>query len=285
MLPKITAFDGEEHAPFTLNGGTGAAILTHGFPGTPHEMRAFAHVLHGAGLTTHAPLLPGFGAQINNLTDYTYDDWLTHLVSTARTLRKQHQPLILVGHSMGGALSIAAATHLQPDGLILFAPFKGVEHILWKSLPVLRRVFPRFKPFKLVKPNFDDPNFRDGVTRFMPGIDLDDPDTRAAIKEFELPIDLLAHIHKAGQQAQSLAPKITCPTLVIQGSRDDLVTPQATRTLMQRMNGKLTYVEVDADHQLFNTDAPAWEHIRAAMLHFTQQVYPSATVTQNGTRS
>lgn len=283
MLPKITAFDGEEHAPFTLNGGTGAAILTHGFPGTPHEMRAFAHVLHGAGLTVHAPLLPGFGAQINNLTDYTYDDWLTHLVSTARTLRSQHHPLILVGHSMGGALSIAAASHLQPDALILFAPFKGIDHMLWKSLPVLRRVFPRFKPFKLMKPNFNDPNFRAGVTRFMPGINLDDPDTREAIKEFALPIDLLAQIHKAGQQAHALAPKIACPTLVIQGNRDDLVKPHATRTLTQRFNGKLVYVEVDADHQLFNADAPAWQHIHTAMLNFVQHI-SSNPVTQNGIR-
>ncbi len=278
MLPKITAFDGEEHMPFTLTGGTGAAILTHGFPGTPHEMRAFAHVLHDSGLTAHALLLPGFGPQINNLTDYSYDDWLTHLVSTTRTLRKQHHPLLLVGHSMGGALSIAAAAHLQPDALILFAPFKGIDNVLWKSLPMLRRVFPRFKPFKLMKPNFDDPNFRESITRFMPDIDLDDPNTRAAIEAFEIPMDLLVHIYKAGQQAYALAPKITCPTLVIQGSRDDLVTPQATRTLMQRFNGQLTYVEVDADHQLFNTDARAWEHIRAAMFNFVRQIYPPAAI-------
>lgn len=277
MLPKITAFDGQEHQPFTLNGGTGAALLVHGFPGTPNEMRPFAQILHAEGWTTRAVLLPGFGPQINALTQYTYDDWLEHVLINVADLRQKHHPLILVGHSMGGALVTAAAAKLKPDAVVLFAPFRTLDHFLWKAMPALKVIMPRFKPFKLMKPDFSDPNFRAGIERFMPGLDLDDPEVRDGIKNFEIPMGLLAHIHKSGQMAHRRAPDVTCPTLIIQGSKDALVTPENTRVLLERISGKTKYVEVQADHELFSTVSPAWQDIRTALVGFAQQIRLSHT--------
>ena len=66
MLP---AFLGDEHRDFMRQGGPPAAVLVHGFPGTPAEMRPLADVLSDAGWTVRAPLLPGFGAQIETLAN------------------------------------------------------------------------------------------------------------------------------------------------------------------------------------------------------------------------
>ena len=60
---------GPEHETFTLPGGRPAALLLHGFLGTPAEMRGLGEALHEQGWTVYAPLLPGFGSDIETLTD------------------------------------------------------------------------------------------------------------------------------------------------------------------------------------------------------------------------
>ena len=63
----IKPFQGDEHQPFHWNGGQPAALLVHGFPGTPAEMRPLGTALHQAGWTVYGPLLPGFGPDIVTL--------------------------------------------------------------------------------------------------------------------------------------------------------------------------------------------------------------------------
>ena len=79
-------FQGEEHRPFLLNGDRGAALLVHGFPGTPAEMRPLATVLNNAGWTTKGILLPGFGAEIETLGGRDPADWVESVRLAASAL-------------------------------------------------------------------------------------------------------------------------------------------------------------------------------------------------------
>lgn len=115
-LPALDVFSGPEHAPFRLNGSEGhtsdaaapAALLVHGFGGTPAEMRGLAAALPGAGWTVEALLLPGFGADIATLTGRRYQEWLDAVMAAAQGLRDAgHRPLLLVGYSMGATLALA----------------------------------------------------------------------------------------------------------------------------------------------------------------------------------
>lgn len=268
MLPRITAFDSEEYHEFTLDGDHPVAVLVHGFPGTPHEMRPFANALHREGWTVHAVLLPGFGPEINELPAARFEHWLDKVIATVAHYQRKKRPVMLVGFSMGGAISITAAAQTRPDALVLLAPFYRINHILWKILPVIQTILPTVKPFKAFKPNFADPNFREAVTRFMPDIDLDDPATQKAVREFTLPIRMFAQIRKAGIMAYQNAPQVTCPTLVIQGSEDELVTPSNTRTLTARLGTQAKWVTVKAPHELFRHDAPAWNSIETHLNTF-----------------
>ena len=51
ILPK--PFDGSEHRSFVWTEGDHAALLIHGFPGTPAEMLPLRTVLRDAGWTVH----------------------------------------------------------------------------------------------------------------------------------------------------------------------------------------------------------------------------------------
>ena len=74
-LPAFEIFSGAEHAAFRLSDSRSldadkpAAVLVHGFGGTPAEMRGLAEALHRQGWTTEVPLLPGFGSDIATLTE------------------------------------------------------------------------------------------------------------------------------------------------------------------------------------------------------------------------
>ena len=64
-------FAGPEHQSFerAADSPSGVALLLHGFPGTPAELRPLGEVLAAAGISARAPLLPGFGPAMHQLAD------------------------------------------------------------------------------------------------------------------------------------------------------------------------------------------------------------------------
>jgi hypothetical protein len=92
-LPAIEFFSGAEHAAFRLDGGAPAALLLHGFLGTPAEMRGLAGALNRQGWTAEVPLLPGFGSDVATLTERRCMEWLDAVEAAARGLTATgHRP-------------------------------------------------------------------------------------------------------------------------------------------------------------------------------------------------
>lgn len=264
------AFATEEHHPFYYPADSNkACLLVHGFPGTPAEMRPIADYIHQRGWATKGILLPGLGHQIDNITEYTYQDWVSAVTAGLNELRQRYDFVMVIGHSMGGALSMNAITEAGADAAILSAPFWRVDHFLWKTVPLLKHILPTFKPFKLMKPDFSDPEFRDGVTRFMPHIDLDDPEIRQGILNFEIPLSLIDQIRSTGHLSGENAPRVNSPTLILQGTADELVKPEITRDLIKRFKNGVTYKEIDSGtHNLLGADTHYWPHVITAIDDF-----------------
>ena len=55
-LKTLGLFQEAKHEPFFWPAEGPAAVLVHGFPGTPAEMRPLAKSLHERGWTTAGPL-------------------------------------------------------------------------------------------------------------------------------------------------------------------------------------------------------------------------------------
>lgn len=274
MLPSFSeAFADEKHSSFQWDGdGQQAALLVHGFPGTPDEMRPIATVLHEMGWTVRAILLPGFGQDIDTILERSHDDWIAAVRHDLSALRTNHETVILVGFSMGGAVSINVAAEQNIDGLILFAPLYEVGHILWSALPVIKLFLPKIKIFHLFKPNFNDPETREGIQKFMPDADLDDPQVQDAILDFEVPISMFNEIRSIGQKGYQVAKKITYPVQVFQGIQDELVLPKKTRTLIKQFGGQIDYVEVNAPHEMLNSELDDWYIIVHHVKTYLEQV-------------
>lgn len=279
MLPSFAdAFDADEHDAFTLNGGAKGALLIHGYPGTPAEMRPLADALHVQNWTVSAPLLPGFGKEIDTLAKRTHQEWLEAVASAYEDLSTSTESQMIIGFSMGGAIAINIAATYQPEKLVLLAPFWQINHVLWKALPVLRIIFPKIKPFRIFKPDFDDPKFQNGVKSFTPDADLNDPQVREAIRDFELPISMFNQIRILGEKGYAAAPNVKSQTLVIQGKEDDLVQTDLTRRLITRFPQKAQLAEVPSDHNLLDDSHQGWSTIKQHILSFTQTFEDKATI-------
>lgn len=266
------AFRQPEHQPFFWKqaGADRAALLVHGFPGSPADLLSVAETLHPLGWDVQGILLPGFGPQISTLAERRAEDWIMAVKNALANLKREYAHVLLVGYSMGGALSMQAAANEPPSALVLLAPFWKVDNVLWAMLPVIRRVVPEVPIFSVFKLDFDDPQIRSELHRFVPDADADDPQTRQAVQEYRLPLSILNEVRTVGLAGYRAVPHIRTRTLVLQGSQDPLVTPALTRKLVKRFPRYVEYVELPADHLLTNPQAPAWSDIRGAIVDFAE---------------
>ena len=262
------AFQAPEHQTYCWSGGRPAALLLHGFPGTPAETRALGHVLHDAGWTVQGLLLPGFGTDIDRLGEYRYGDWVRATVQAVRSLQSQHRPVLLAGFRMGAAVATVAAANAKPDGLALLAPFSGAIGPIGAIMPVLRRLIPTVKPFRLFKPDFSDPEVRKSMATFLPGVDLADPPVQRSLLDISIPLAVLDELRLAGQAAREAAGSVHAPTLIIQGVNDKVVLPKLSRQLVYAFPQPARYVEAAAAHDLLDDAGPAWPQVTEAMLAF-----------------
>lgn len=273
ILPK--PFNGSAHRAFFWQASDCAALLVHGFPGTPAEMRPLGTVLRDAGWTVHGVMLPGLGADIESLETRTSRNWSDTVRQAGEELKRHHSHVLLVGYSMGGALALQAAKHQRPAGLVLLAPFwsfgEGWMTRLW---PVARLLMRRVKPLKHA--DFSSNEVRRGLERMFDNIDLDDPQVQLALRQLTVSLGPIEHIRRLGRRAFEHACTTDVPTLVIQGSRDKVVPPIRTRHLVDGFATRVQYHEVDAGHDLIDPESGAWEEVKGILLRFAAGLRPLA---------
>jgi carboxylesterase len=274
-LHSLRAFSEPLHQPFFHAGGSGAALLVHGFPGTPAEMRPLADVLHDQGWTVQGILLPGFGSQLPEIFERRYTDWLEAVEQNLLALKQKYSPVLLIGYSLGGTLSIAAASRIQPDGLVLLSPFWRIGTPLQRLVGLILRPFlPRyFRP--LQRADFHDPKLQQSLADFFPDVDLDDPETHTWLRDLQVPATVISQIVKSGKLGYRRARSVRTPTLVVQGEEDELVRPSNTRRLVERLASAQSdggYLEIPGGHNIIDKDQPEWGRLEQTLIEFSRSI-------------
>lgn len=253
------------HESWSIEAGPDRALLVPGFMGTPREMRPLGEALAGGGISSRSILLPGFGPEIGRLRTVRVADWLERARRAWDETRAGPGRRILLGFSMGGAVSLLLATEAPPDVLILLAPHWRFAERLAVALPLARYVVPELRPF--VRADFAKPDFRRAFESMAPGADLDDPTVQAAlVRQATLPSAALDELRRLGARAGANAGRVRCRTVILQGTHDTTSLPVNTRRLAVRLGGPLVVREFPGGHHLVEPAHPSWETTKALVL-------------------
>jgi esterase/lipase len=280
----MTPFSGAHHQPCRLGDGPDRAVLVHGFPGTPAETRAIGECLAGRGWRVYLPCLPGFGGDYPNLGRTPSDAWRAATTEILRAERSKARAaggrFLAIGFSAGGALALCSVAEegVEPDGLVLLAPFTRFAHPLAGLLPLARLVVRRYRPYAGV--DFDDEGVRESVTRKIGGLDLDDEGVRERLRrDVTLPVSSLDELRRLGRRALRVAPALRrVQTLVVQGRRDPTVLPRSTDELVERLGvAPQTLFLEDADHLFVLSGRPGHDAALDAIASFAERIRRSLT--------
>lgn len=110
--------------PFShLGSGDAGVLVLHGFTGNPGSMRALAEACATAGFHVELPQLAGHGTAIEDMVPTRWADWTRDVEAAYRTLAARASRIVVMGLSMGGSLTLWAATqHPEVRGIVCVNP-------------------------------------------------------------------------------------------------------------------------------------------------------------------
>lgn len=202
---------GSQHAPWHHRGDSAlpAILLLHGFTGSPSSMRPLAESLIDTGATVSVPRLTGHGGTWRQLQRSGWDDWKTSAVTAFDALAADHDGVVVVGQSMGGALAFALGVERTPRAIVAVNPALFVDSPLAPLTPVL---WPFVRTVGSIGGDIEKPGA------------VEDANDRT-------PVRAVASLHRGLTTLRDQLWLVDCPVTVCVSGRDGVVAPRSLRTL------------------------------------------------------
>jgi carboxylesterase len=187
-----------------------AVLLLHGFNDTAQSMAYLAARLRARGYTVRVPLLPGHGRDLATMArESRAMRWHEAVLAEYDALRREYDSVMVVGQSMGGALSLVLATE-RPElpALVLLAPYVGMpRNLQWKVLGAWMA--------QVVLP------YRRSVGGEM---SIHDPVARAeSLGPGVVTARTLTELRRVAEDAEAALSRIWVPTLYLQSRQDNRI--------------------------------------------------------------
>ncbi|HSF82771.1 MAG TPA: alpha/beta fold hydrolase [Anaerolineales bacterium] len=200
--------------PFYIPGNRTGCLLIHGFTGTPKEMRWMGDYLGKQGFTVMGVRLPGHSTHPEDLNRCRWQDWLVSVEDSWHFLSTHVDRVCLIGLSLGGALSLVAASYLPAACVIAIStiyelpPDPRLPYIEWLHWfqPKVPKGAPDWRNTEAARDHIDYPYYP----------------SRAIIQVRDLLTVLQANLHK-----------VTAPVLLIHSRNDTSVAPQNMEKIYQ----------------------------------------------------
>ncbi len=114
----------------------GAVLFVHGFAGGSNNFSNLPDRLAKRGWRVRVMRLPGHGTSPFDFEKRSADELIQAVRNELIQLKKQHREVVIVGHSMGCALSALAVSDVPVDKLVFGAPYFGITYKKQYLLPV-----------------------------------------------------------------------------------------------------------------------------------------------------
>lgn len=206
--------------PFFIRGGSTGVLLIHGFTGLPAGMLLLGEVLNRAGFSVLCPRLAGHGTSEQDLMHTTKDDWFNSVLDGFFILRGVCEKIFVVGHSMGGLLTLKLATEHELAKIVtLAAPIFIDEGLGLKNLP----------PKELCGNAFT----------FTPRKKLNDVPPAVNNVYDKTPLVSVHELMDLIDDVKKILPQITAPILIMHGEEDHTAQPRSARFIMDNVGSSV----------------------------------------------
>ena len=247
-----------ETDPFFVPGGAVGCLLIHGLSGNPADLRPLADELVARGYTVSVPLLPGHGPTPEGTGPAIARDWIRAVADAHDALAATCDQVVLVGHSMGGLLSILDATRREPAALVLLGVPTFIGDWRTRLLPLAKYVVRWWYP--LAQADFGDPAVRERMKEQSSTIDLDDPLVQQHIRRsVRIPTAAIDQFFRLIRRVRPLIRMIAVPTLIVHGRQDSTALPVCAEEIYRELASprkELVWLN-SAGHQLVTGAAGA----------------------------
>ena len=218
-------------------------VLIHGFLASPAELRAFGEKLEAAGYPVIGVRLKGHGISPWDLRDRAWTDWLQSVRRGYQIMSAFTDRVCLVGFSTGGALALHLASE-QPNGLAGVAAIAPPMKFQNKKMIFVPLIHVTNKFTRWI-PTFE------GVKPFVPN-----PSEHPHINYRNMPVRGLYELQLMVAELKRRLPKITCPTTLIQGTKDRVVKPESAEMILKGISAekKSLHMVSSERHGILNED-------------------------------
>ncbi len=233
--------------PFSHHGGPLGALLIHGFSGTPGELRPLAERLAEQDYSVEAPLLAGHGGSQDELTAVTWRDWITSARQALDTLRARCETVVLVGFSMGGAITLYLAaneadhTERPIAGIVTMSALTRIDSPLTVLLPIARRVMPYIYPLRMRGIDLSKPEVVARLRDYIPDLQVDrsKPDEIAALRRsIKVSVGAVYQLDVLLRHTRAALPRVTAPALLIQSTHDEQIPLSSVDEIYRRIGSR-----------------------------------------------
>ncbi len=248
-MAELQVMPGAE--PWSAEGGSKGALVLHGFTGNPNSMRGVAEALAEAGFAVELPRLPGHGTTVDDMITTGYQDWLREAEAAYQRLAARCERVVVVGLSMGGALTVCLASdHPEIAGIVC------INAVVSAPVGMLDMV---------------NGMLSEGMDR-MDGIgsDIADPDSQESAYA-ETPLAPLVTLFEAAEEFQGRMGRIACPVLIITSVQDHVVDPSNSDVLADAVTGPVERLRLERSYHVATLDYDK-DLVRSATVDFADKV-------------
>ena len=215
--------------PFFMNsGGSSGVLLIHGFTGLPAELFLLGEYLNRAGFSVLCPRLAGHGVDEKNLMRTTRDDWFNSVLDGFAILRGVCDKIYVVGHSMGGLLTLKLAAERDLAKIVtLAAPIFIDDGLGLKNLP------PR--------------EFCSDACIVQPRKKLNNVPQAANEVYKKTPLISVHELVDLIDDVKNFLPNVTAPILIMHGEDDHTAQPRSARYIMDNIGSERKFITTVAN--------------------------------------
>lgn len=210
----------EQQPAFTPAGPRIGVLLVHGLNGSQKDFAEMEAQLLERGMLVVNMLLPGHGSKIKDMLNSGWEDWSQAVHEELLALKLRCDAVFLVGHSLGGALSLHAAAHEEVTGIVSICAPLYMHPGLKLAVRAVKYITPLLPMLR------EDVRDREGRRRYRR-----DSYRWTAMRPVESLLQFLPHL-------RAELPNITAPALIMISIHDHVVPARDGRDIYRQIGSR-----------------------------------------------